>query len=66
MGYSRVDTFVVVEDQDAPEVIEALLRVIDSFAVRNIPVFDSAVTTSPQEDVANAEEIRREMSSSGT
>ncbi len=63
MGFSRVNAFIVVEEQDTPEIIEALLRVIDSFAVRNMPVFDSAVTSSPQVEVANAEEIRSEMSS---
>lgn len=61
MGFHRVVAFVVVEEQDSPEIVEALLSVIDSFAVKNVPVFDSAVTASLQTEVHNAEEIRSEM-----
>ncbi len=63
MSFSRITAFVAVEETDALEVMEALLSLIDSFIIKNIPVFDSDVTSIQNIEVVNAEEIRCEIRS---
>lgn len=63
MVYCRITAFVIVREQDVPEITEALLSLVDSFVIKNVLVFDSDVSVSSNVDVSNAEEIRSEMSS---
>jgi hypothetical protein len=62
MVYCRITAFVIVREQDVPEVTEALLSLIDSFVIKNVLVFDSDVSAPLCVEVSNAEEIRSEMS----
>lgn len=57
---------MIVEEQDVPEVTEALLSVVDSFVMKNIAVFDSDVSFISNVEVPNAEEVRREISADST
>ncbi len=66
MTYCRVVAFVIVEEQNVPEVTEALLSVVDSFVIKNIAVFDSDVSFISNVDAPNAEEVRREISADST
>jgi hypothetical protein len=66
MAYCRIVAFVIVEEQDVPEVTEALLSVVDSFVMKNIAVFDSDVSFISNVEVPNAEEVRREISADST
>ncbi len=62
MVYCRITAFVIVGEQDVPEVTEALLSLVDSFVIKNVLVYDSDVSMPSNVEVSNAEEIRREMS----
>lgn len=64
MSFCQISAYVIIEDENAPEVTEALLRLIDSFAIKNIPVFDSDVTCVDNVEVAHPDEIRQEVRSS--
>ena len=60
MPFSRITVCLTVEEKDAPEVSEALLSQIDRFAVKSICIFDSDLQ-SKSVDIANADELRREL-----
>lgn len=66
MAYCRIVAFVIVEEQNVPEVTEALLSVVDSFVIKNIAVFDSDVSFISNVEAPNAAEVRREISADST
>jgi hypothetical protein len=61
MPVRQITACLVVEENDASEVTEALLSLIDSFIVKNLPVFDSDICSKPIDALENADEIRREV-----
>lgn len=63
MSFCQIAAHVTIDHEDASEVTEALLRLIDSFVIKNIPVFDSEVLRIDDVVVVNPDEIREEVQS---
>ncbi len=61
MPFVRILACLTVGKNDAPEVTEAVLGLIDSLIVKRIPVFDSDVRSTRVSEVQNADEVRREI-----
>ena len=60
MPVCKITTCLIVEEKDAFEVTEALLSLIDSFIVKNLPVFDSDICSKQIDAHENVDEMRRE------
>ncbi len=65
MSFRQITARVTVEQKDASAVEEAILKLIDSFAVKRIPVFDSEVTSQRLHHVRNAKEVQVETQLDG-
>jgi hypothetical protein len=63
MSFVQITACLTVEEKDGPEVNEALLDLIDSLAVKRIPVFDSDVYSQRVKEASNADEVREEIRS---
>lgn len=66
MPFCQIAAHVTIDHENASEVTEALLRLIDSFVIKNIPVFDSDVTRIDNVEVVHPDEIRQEVRSDST
>ncbi len=61
MAFRQITVVVTVDEENNPQVTEALLTLIDSFVVKRMPVFESDIAHESNVDVPNAEEIRRDL-----
>lgn len=66
MPFCQIAAYVTIDRESASEVTEALLRLIDSFVIKNIPIFDSDVTRIDNVEVIHPDEIRQEVRSDST
>lgn len=66
MSFCQIAAYVTIDREDASEVAEALLRLFDSFVIKNIPVFDSDVSRIDDVEVVHPDEIRQEVRSNST
>jgi hypothetical protein len=61
MPFCRITAHLTVDEKNVSEISEALLSLIDSFIVKNIPVYDSDVCSQATDPIEDAEDIREEL-----